>query len=53
MPLDIITPAYQPPKIEDEPVDVDAIVPDLDMDFKENSPQQEGIIHDVYEKPGN
>ena len=27
MPIDAITPAYQPLKIEDEPVDVDAIEP--------------------------
>ena len=33
-----ITPAYQPPKIEDEPVDVDAIEPDLNTDFEENVP---------------
>ena len=34
MPIDIITDVYQPPKIEDEPVNVDAIEPDLNMDFK-------------------
>ena len=29
MPIDTITPAYQPPKIEDEPADEYAIEPDL------------------------
>ena len=24
----------------------------IDRDFEENAPQQKGIIHDVYEKPG-
>ena len=43
---------YQPPKIEGEPVDIDAIEPDLNIDFEENSPQQEGIIYEVYERPG-
>ena len=49
MPIDTITPAYQPPKIEDKPVDVDANEPDLNMDFEENVSQQEGIIHEAYE----
>ena len=42
MPIDTITPAYQPPKIEDEPVDVDVIDPDLNTRFKENAPHQGG-----------
>ena len=52
MHIGTITPAYQPPKIEDEPVHVDAIEPDLCIDSEENAPQQEGIIHEVYERPG-
>ena len=48
VPIDSITPAYQLPKIEDEPIDVDAIQPKLNTEFEENLPQQEGIIHDVY-----
>ena len=52
MSLNTVTPAYQQPKIEDEPVDGDATEPDLNMDFEENVPQQPGIIHEVYEKPG-
>ena len=39
--------AYQPPKTEDEPVDVDAIEPDLNVDFEENASQQEGITHEA------
>ena len=31
------------------PVDVDAFEPELNTDFEENAPQQEGIIHEVYE----
>ena len=45
MPIDTITPAYQPPKIEDEPVDVDAGEPKLNTEFEENAPQQREIIH--------
>ena len=55
MPIGTITPAYQPPKIEDETVDVDAIEPDLNTDYEENVPQQEGSkegIHEIYERPG-
>ena len=33
MPIDTITLAYQLPKTEDEPVDVDAIETDLNTDF--------------------
>ena len=48
MPIDIVTSAYQPSNIEDEAVDVEAIEPELNTAFKENAPQQEGIIHEVY-----
>ena len=34
MPMDTLPVPYQPPKIEDEPVDVDAIEPDLNTDFE-------------------
>ena len=30
----------------------DAIEPDLNKDFEGNTPQQEGIIHEIYEWPG-
>ena len=50
MPIDSITLAYQPPQTEDEPVDVDAIKYNLNTEFEENAPQQEGIIHGVYER---
>ena len=50
-PIDTTTPAHQPPKIEDKPVDIDTIKPDLNMDLEENAPQQEGIINEVYERP--
>ena len=46
-PIDMTTQTYQTPKIEDEPVDVDATEPELNVDIEENAPQQEGIIHDV------
>ena len=52
MPIDTITPAYHPPKIENELVDVDAVEPDLNTDLEENAPHQEGIISEVYETPG-
>ena len=52
-PIDTMTPAYKPPRIEDEPIDVDAIEPNLNKDFAENAPQQAGIIHEVYERPRN
>ena len=38
--------------IEDEPIHVDATEPDLITDFDEKNPQHEGIIHEVYERPG-
>ena len=49
-PMDTSTPGYQPPKIEDEPIVVEATEPDLNTDFEENVPQQEGIIHEVYKR---
>ena len=49
---DTITPTYQPSKVADEPLDVDVIEPDLNTDFGENVPQQKGIIHKVYKRPG-
>ena len=52
MPIDTVTPAYQPLKIEDDPVDIEAIEPNLNMDFEENAPQQEGITHEVYDSSG-
>ena len=52
MAIDTITPAYQLLKMEDELADVDVINPDLNMYFEENATQQEGIINEVYEKPG-
>ena len=33
MPIDTMIPAYQPPKTDDEQVDVDAIEPGLNRDF--------------------
>ena len=51
MPIDSITPAYQVPRIKDEPIDI-AIEPKLNTEFEENTPQQEGIIPEVYERPG-
>ena len=52
MPIGTITSAYQPPKIEDELVDVHDIEPQLNTNFEENAPQEEEIIHEVYESPG-
>ena len=46
-----MTPVYQPPRTEYKPVNVDAIATDLNMHLKENAPQQEGIIHEVYKRP--
>ena len=34
IPIDSITTVYQPPRIEDETIDVDAIEPDLNPDFE-------------------
>ena len=51
-PTDIITPAHEPLNIEDEPIDVDAIEPNLNMDFDGKSTQQEGNIHEVYKRLG-
>ena len=52
IPTDRITPAYQSPKAEDEPADVDATESDRNIDFEESAPQQEGIIHEIYVTPG-
>ena len=52
MPIDTLKPMYKPPRIEDELVHIDAIEPDLNTDFEENAPQQDGIIYEVYERPG-
>ena len=49
MPIDRITSAYQQSKIKDKPMDIKAIEPDLNTDFKENATQQEGIICELYE----
>ena len=43
---------YQLPKIEDGPVDVDITELELNMDFKENAPQQEKNIHEVCDRIG-
>ena len=37
--IETITPAYQPSKIENEPLVVDATEPNLNTDFEENAPQ--------------
>ena len=47
-----MTSAYQPPKIKNEPVDVDAIKPDLNTDFNKNFPYHEGIIIELYDRAG-
>ena len=52
MPIDSITLVHKPPTIKDESIDGDAIEPKPNMEFEEHAPQQEGIIHDVYERPG-
>ena len=51
-PIDTIILVCQPPKFENEPVDVAAIEPDLNMNFKEIIPQQKRIIHEVHERSG-
>ena len=51
MPIDLMTIVYKLPRIKDEPIDVDAIEPELNMEFDEYAPQQQGIIHEVYERP--
>ena len=51
MPIVNVIQTYQPPKIEDESVDVDTVELELDTDFKKNTTQKEGIYHDVYERP--
>ena len=43
---------YELPKIEDEPVDVDAIEANLIQIWSKMPTQQEGIIHEVYERAG-
>ena len=43
---------YQLPNTEKEPVDLDAIEPDWNTNFEENTTQQEGILHEVYKRPG-
>ena len=35
MPIDTLTSAYQTPMIEKKPVGIDAIEPDLNIDFEE------------------
>ena len=37
MPIHILNTMYQPSKVEYEPVDVDALKPDLNRDFEDNS----------------
>ena len=51
MSIDILSPAYQPPKIENKPVKRYVFEHDLNTDFEENIPQQVGIIHQLYERP--
>ena len=49
MPIDIINQANQPPKIEDEPVDLDAIEPQQKKwVLRKIPPQWERIIHEIY-----
>ena len=50
MPIDTITPVYQAPMIEEEPVYVDAIEPDLNTDFQENVPLYMMYIKDQERK---
>ena len=51
MPIGPLIPKYQTPNIESEPVDVDVIELELNTSFEENVPTQEGIIHELYERP--
>ena len=52
MPINSIYAVHQLPRIKDESIDVDAIEPELNMEFKKNAPLLEWIIHEVYERPG-
>ena len=45
--LEMLTPMHQPTKIEEEPIDVDALELKLNTDFAESVPHQEEIIHEV------
>ena len=50
--IDRVIPTHQPPKIENEPVGVVGIETDLNTDYEENGLYQEGIIDEVYGRPG-
>ena len=52
MPIDILAPMYQLPKMKNEQIDVDIIESKLYADFEENASQQEGIIYEVHERLG-
>ena len=32
-------------------LDIDALEQDINTDFKENSPYQEGVISEIYQRP--
>ena len=49
MPMDTLSPVHQPPRIEDEPVDIGTIEPYLNTDVEENTAQQEGFMDEIYE----
>ena len=52
MNIDTLVLIYQLPKIDDRQVDVDIAESELNTDFEECAPQQEGVIHEVFERPG-
>ena len=52
MHINQLTPAYQPFNIANELVDIDVIESELNTDFEQNASQQEGIVHQVYDRPG-
>ena len=47
-----LTPSYQSPCINNKPIDIDAIEPDLNITFEENASHQEGITYEVYNRTG-
>ena len=51
MPISLLTPVHQETNIENDQVDVDVTQPELNTDFEENAPQ-EGLIQEIYERPG-
>ena len=51
IPTGPLIPAYHMSNTKNEPVDVNAVEPELNMDFEENAPQQRGILHEAYRKP--